>query len=171
MATMPQHYKDPLSQESAPSLSFDNMPIGTTYTGVITVLPRLVQSLEFGTKKPKTWPDGNAVMAVVIGLNVNGEARSLWATKPSSMFAALVAAQKAAGGTPMAIGGTLHVRLIGEQPGKNPKLHPAKQYQAKYVPPTNDMFKDEFAPDPSPRSVATPPPTSPPAPQAGKINW
>lgn len=138
-------YDDPLGYEKAPSLSFKDATPDTMYTGIITGRPKLVQSRDFETGQPKTWPDGNPVMSVVIMLDVDGEARSLWAQKPSSMFAALVAAQKAAGGQPMEEGGTLYVKFTGTVPNsKNPKLNPAKQYAAKYTPPSAKA--DPFAP-------------------------
>ena len=40
-------------------------------------------------------------MAVVLLVEVQGEIRSIWAKKPSSMFRALKTAQKDAGGQPM----------------------------------------------------------------------
>lgn len=150
MATYPpQKYDDPLDYEKAPSLSFRDAAIGTMYRGVITSRPKLVQSRDFESGEPKTWPDGNPVMSVVVILDVDGEARSLWAQRPSSMFAALVEAQKIAGAGPMQEGGTLYVKLVGEKPNsKNPKLHPAKQYAAKYEPPAAkaDPF-DEHTPE------------------------
>jgi hypothetical protein len=168
MATQPQ-YDDPLSLESAPSLSFKDAPIGTTYKGVITARPKLVQSREFESGNPKTWPDGNPVMAVVILLEVDGETRSVWAQKPSALFAALVTAQKAAGAGPMEEGGELWVRFSGEEPNKkNPKLHAQKLYQCRYLPPQKQA--DPFDEPDKQASPARPAPT-PAAKASTGPNW
>ena len=167
MATHVPTYDDPLSYEKAPSLSFRDAAVGTMYKGVITSRPKLVQSRDFESGEPKTWSDGNPVMSVVIMLDVQGEARSLWAQKPSAMFAALVAAQKEAGVGPMEEGGTLYVKFIGETPNaKNPKLNKAKQYAVKYEPPTK---ADPFA-DTTPASTAAPAPQPQPNP-AASTTW
>jgi hypothetical protein len=147
---------DPLSYEKAPSLSFRDAQPGATYKGTIVARAKLVQSRDFETGNPKTWPDGNPVMSVVILLDVDGETRSLWAQKPSSMFAALVKAQKDAGGATMEEGGELYVRFIGTVPNaKNPKLNPAKQYEAKYVPPTHSDPLTNQAPAQQPAQQAS----------------
>lgn len=158
MATTSQQYSDPLDYEKAPSLSFRDAAVGTTYKGIITARPKLVQSRDFESGEPKTWPDGNPVMSVVVILDVDGEARSLWAQRPSSMFAALVEAQKVAGAGPMEEGGTLYVKFVGEKPNaKNPRLNPAKQYAARYVPPdkTADPFTETPAAQQSQRPAAS----------------
>lgn len=151
MATYPRTQTpqddDPLSYQKAPSLSFKDAPIGTTYKGIITQRAQLVQSRDFETQEPAVWPDGNPKMSVVIQLEVDGEARSLWAPKPSGMFAALVAAQKEAGAGTMQEGGTLWVKFTGTQPNaKNPRLNEAKIYACKYLPPKQvDPFEDSDA--------------------------
>ncbi len=68
-----EHDQDPLDYEKAPSLSFKGMPVGTTYTGRVLGPASLVQSRDFESGEPATWPDGNPKMAVVIRLEVNGE--------------------------------------------------------------------------------------------------
>lgn len=136
---------DPLAYEKAPSLSFKDKPIGTTYVGRVLGPVTLVQSRDFESGEPATWSDGNPKMAVVIKLEVDGQPRSLWAAKPSAMFAALVAAQKQAGQR-IGEGGTLHVRYTGDVANtKHPHLNAAKQYVCKYEPPAHDPFAEEFA--------------------------
>lgn len=150
--------------EKAPALSFKDAPHGTTYTGRVTSAPTLVQSIDFETGERATWPDGNPKMSVVIGLEVNGEARSLWAAKPSAMFAACAEAQRVAGG-PICPGGTLEVVYTHDIPNaKNPRLNPAKQYAVRYTPP--NPFGDEAGvaaarpagPSPAPAWAAKPVP-------------
>ena len=122
---------------SVPSLSFKDAPVGTTYTGTITEAASLVQSRDYETGEPAFWDDARTQpkMSAVLRLEVDGEERSLWAQKPSAMFAALAEAQKAAGSR-FEVGGTLAVKYTGDKPNaKNPRLNPAKQYAARYTPP------------------------------------
>lgn len=127
---------DPLAGgESRPALSFKDKPIGTVYRGRIIEAPKSVQSRDFETGDPATWPDGNPKMSVVIGLDVDGEEVSLWAAKPSAMLSALRDAQQKAGAR-LAVGGTLAVKFTGETPNKkNPRLNPQKLYAAQYTAP------------------------------------
>lgn len=133
---MTEQYEDPFATtESLPALSFKDKPIGTSYTGRVLDRPKLVQSRDFETGERATWPDGNPKMSVVTQLEVNGEKCSLWAAKPSAMFAAVAAAQQEAG-TTITVGGTLTVTYVGDKPNeKNPRLNPQKQYAVKYAPP------------------------------------
>lgn len=137
--------------ESTPSLSFKDAPIGHTYTGVITSAPELVQGKDFETGEPAVWKnkDGSTSpkYSVVMGIRLDdGEERSLWAVKPSAMFAALKTAQQQAG-KPFEPGGKIAVRYTGDKPNeKNPRLNAAKQYAVKYdPPPPADVFGDSPA--------------------------
>lgn len=133
---------DPLEGgDKAPAISFKGAPVGTTISVKITAPGKLVQSRNFDTGELDFWPgnapgqQGNPKMAAVYNGEVDGEPRSVWATKPSALFAALVEAQKKAG-QKIGPGGTLHVRFTGEVPNtKNPRLNPIKQYAALYEPP------------------------------------
>lgn len=141
--------------EKAASLSFKDMPVGTTYTGVVTEAPKLIQSRDFNTGEPAFWPvtrpgeQPNPKMSVVINLEVEGEPRSLWAPKPSAMFAALAEAQKKAGAK-IEPGATLSVRFTGEKAHTDPdkirkKLPPQKLYEAKLIPAPPKAAADVFA--------------------------
>lgn len=143
-------YNDPFASTGAPSVSFNNMPVGTSYTGTVLELPAMVQARDFETGNPATWPDGNPKMTVVTKLSIDGEERSLWAPKPSAMFAAISDAQKAAGAA-LAIGGTLTVTYVGDKPNAtNPRLNPAKQYNAVYQPPNAFGTDDQQVPSNAP---------------------
>lgn len=163
-------YNDPFASTGAPSISFNNMPFGTSYTGTVLELPAMVQARDFETGNPATWSDGNPKMTVVTKLSIDGEERSLWAPKPSAMFAAISDAQKAAGAA-LAIGGTLTVTYVGDKPNAtNPRLNPAKQYTAVYQPP--NAFAEETVaqvldatPAAQPAQAATPAATSGPTPE------
>ena len=127
---------DPFAQRpSYPAVSFDNKPRGTRYRCKVIDLPELVQARNFESRERDFWPDGNPKMAAVISVEVNGEKMSLWAPKPSSMFAAIADAQTDAGAR-IAVGGWLEVEHYDDKPNsKNPNLNPAKQYRATYAPP------------------------------------
>lgn len=128
---------DPFGDVSTPSVSFKDMPIGTSYTLEVLEAPSLVQSRNYESGQPDFWPDGNPKMSVVTKVinKATGETLSLWAPKPSAMYAALGAAQKAAGGDPIAKGGTITVTFTGEKPSDNPRLNAQKLYSASYTPP------------------------------------
>jgi hypothetical protein len=143
---------DPFAErDSVPSLSFKDKPIGHTYEGIIASAPELVQGTDFETGEPAVWKnkDGSTSpkMSVVMRLEVDGEQRSLWAVKPSAMFAALKEAQQKAG-KPFEVGGKIAVRYTGDKPNeKNPRLNAAKQYAVKYEPPApKDAFADDSQP-------------------------
>ena len=123
--------------DKTPSLSFDQAPVGTTYTGRVTAVPSLVQARDFKTGDPAFWPDGNAKMAAVVTADFGGTlgVRSVWAGKPSAMFQAIAEAQAKAGAkiTP---GGTITVTYTGDGVRKDgdTKLNPPKQYAVTYTP-------------------------------------
>lgn len=155
MTSQPTEAPDPFGDESSPAISFNNAAIGTTYTGVVTGLPKMVQSRDFATKEPATWPDGNPKMAVVVNVQIDGEGFSVWASKPSSLYSAIGDAQRAAGER-IKIGGTLSVRLIGEKPTS---ASPQKLYAAKYVPPVQTVGNDGWGGLDTPAAAAPAAPT------------
>jgi hypothetical protein len=128
--------------EGAPSLSFKDAPVGTSYTGIITEAPKVVQARNFDDGKPAFYDDGNPKKTIVTNLDVDGEPRSLWAPIPSALKTALIDAQKAAGvfETGFEVGGTLTVTLVGEKPNENSRLNAQKLYAATYVPPKVNAF-------------------------------
>lgn len=140
---MSEQFDDPFADaEKAPSLSFKDTPVGTSYTGTVTKKPSVVQARDFDTGELAEWPDGNPKMTVVTNLTVNGEERSLWAPKPSAMFHAIAKAQKDAG-TLIDVGGTLTVKFVGEKKNPDkPRLAPQKLYEVTYAPPAANAFSD-----------------------------
>ena len=133
-------------QEKTPSVSFKNMPIGTSYTGEVVEAPQIVQSRDYDTNEPLFWqpngkpgpnPTEQQVKSILTVLEINGERRGLWASKwakPGSMFSAIQEAQKEAGAQ-IAVGGTLTVSIVGVEPSKDPKFSDRKLYAARYTPP------------------------------------
>lgn len=144
-----QQINDPFAgAEGLPSLSFKDAPIGTSHTGTVTRAPELIQSRDFETGEPAFWKDGNPKMSVVLHMRLDstGDEVAVWAAKPSAMFAAFGAAQKAAGAL-IAIGGRLTVTFTGEKPSDNPRLNAQKLYTVRYSAP--DAFGDQPAPGPA----------------------
>lgn len=160
-----QQQEDPFApSESRPSVSFKNAPLGTSYQLEVTSIPTMVQARDFDTRELEFWPDGNKKLTVVTNVvdKATGEEKSLWAPKPSGMFAAIQAAQQAADAQ-IQPGGTLIVTFAHEVPveGK-PHLNPAKRFAVQYLPP--NAFGEAQGPPPqwAQPPAATPPPTAPP---------
>lgn len=138
---MNNDYEDPFDSEKVPSLSFKDVQIGHSYTGTVVKRAELVQSRDYETGDPATWPDGKPKMSAVVTVEIDSERRSVWAQKPSSMFAALAEAQRAAG-VKIEPGGTLTVRLVGEKPHENKRFNAIKQYSVTYTPPADALSDD-----------------------------
>lgn len=125
---------DPFQQESTPAVSFRDAQVGSTVTGIVVKAAQLVQSRVFETGALATWPDGNPKMSAVVALSIDGELKSLWAPKPSAMFAAIGAETKRIG-RGLKPGDTVEVTLSGTKPNtRNPKLNPQKLYTVKVTP-------------------------------------
>jgi len=156
---------DPFAaSQSRPSVSFKNVPPGTTYYLQVDGVPKMVQARDFDSRELEFWSDGNPKMTVatdVIDMQT-GEEKCLWAPKPSSMFAAIQGAQQAAGAT-LQPGGRLVVQFTHEVPveGK-PHLNPAKQYAVTYQPP-NPFENAQPVTPPVQQPVAPPVQQAPPA--------
>lgn len=156
--------------ESHPSISWKGVAFGTTYTGEVAEKPTVVQSRNFETGEPDTWPDGNPKMVVCTTLKIGDDLWNLWAAMPSALFAAIKAAQVKAGSV-IDKGGILTVTVTGEEPNTNPRLNPTKQFTASYTPPAafgNDVPQAP-ASAPAPAAAAAPaaaPPVQPELPVA-----
>ena len=174
---MTQQTLDPFDAPSkVPTVTFDKMPVGTTYELEVLAPADKAQGKDFETGEPAVWknndgstsPKYSAVLRVKVldaGGNPNmavGQERAIWATIPSAMFAALQEA-KAKAGASFDAGGKLTVRYSGDKPNeKNPRLNPAKQYQARYVPGAPAPKADPFASTSSQAPAAAPWDDTPP---------
>lgn len=131
---------------SNPSVSFKDAKPGTKVTGKVVAAPKMMQGRDFETGEPAWWDTAKTQpkMTVVTELDIDGVTHSLWAQKPSAMFAALADAQQKAGAR-IEPGGTLTVTYTGDKPNeKNPRLNPAKQYAAVYA--AADAFAEDSPP-------------------------
>lgn len=151
--------------------SLISKPKGTKIGGKVVGAPKLIQQRDFNTKLPAWW-DAEKLqpkMSVVTELDVNGVTMSLWARKPSDLFAAINKAMNDTGGAAIAVGDTLIIELVGATQGEDASKAPAKNYVA-HLTRGGGAFTSEApatatpaaAPPPPPAAAAPPPP--PPAP-------
>jgi hypothetical protein len=120
--------------ERVPSVSFKGAPIGGSLTMTVVELPKEVQARDFATGKQETWDNGDPKMNVVTRVELNGEKRDLYCTKPSAMYNAIVECLKQTMPGYLDVGGTLTITFTGEQPSS--KGNPQKLYAAQYRPPS-----------------------------------
>ncbi len=170
MATNHDHYEDPFSGGvKTAALSWKDLPIGSAFTLRIVEPPTLLHSRNYDDGTPAYWdaektqPKMCAVVTVKVlaGPHSVGELRGVWAKKPSSLFAAIAAAQ-AESGERLAVGGTLKLKFAGETKHENKRFNAIKNYKATYEGP--DTFaddEDESLPDPTARPVAASKPSKP----------
>ena len=125
-----------------PSLSWKDAPVGTIFSCEVLEPAKLLHSRNYETNQPDYWdppantnPKMSAVINVLVlaGPHSVGEQRSIWAQRPSNLFAAIAQAQQDAGAR-IAPGGKLHLKFTGETPHQNKRNNPIKNYAAKYEP-------------------------------------
>lgn len=147
---MSDEYKDPFaSYDKTPAVSFANQGKGYKTRVTVLELPKMVQARDFETDQPAFWPakpgqEPNPKMTVVIKVEEDGETRSLWAPKPSSLFAAIRDAQKESG--QLQVGSVIDIEITDvvqrtDANGKPKKGKPKKEYGAAITQP--DAFADD----------------------------
>ena len=140
-----------------PSVSFKDLPVGSSQTGTVVEAPKMVQSTNFDTGEPDFWDAARTQpkMSVVTRLRMDdGEERSLWAQKPSAMFRAIGDAQQKAGKL-LGVGDKVTVTFTGERANPDkPRLAPQKQYEVVITP--GDAFAAPAAPTGAPAAPAAP---------------
>lgn len=137
---------------SMPSCTF--LEVGTVHEGTILALDAK-QARKFQSQELDVWPDGQPKMQAVVTLqtqerdpeveNDNGMRRLYVASK--GMRGAIAAAVKKAGCTGLAIGGTLGVRYVRDDPDGKNKQNLPKVYGVKYEPPPAGSEYVEPAPE------------------------
>lgn len=125
----------------APSAKFPT--IGTTVKGTIVSF-ETTQQIDFATKLPKKWDDGNPMMQLVVTLQTeerdpdepddDGKRRLF---VKSQMREAVADAVRAVGGNGLEHGATLAVRYESDKPSQ--RGNPTKIYRAQYQRPTADV--------------------------------
>lgn len=120
-----------------PSVTFKDLPVGSSQSGTVIEAPKMVQSTNFDTGEPDFWDAARTQpkMSVVTRLKMDdGEERSLWAQKPSAMFRAIGNAQQEAGKL-LSVGDRITVTFTEEKPNpEKPRLAPQKMYQVAITP-------------------------------------
>jgi hypothetical protein len=124
-----------------PSAKFDG--IGVSVTGVIEDVTASQQT-DFTTGEPKTWPNGDPMMQVVVTLATsqrdpqisNDDGLRKVYVKGKSLTAAVRDAVRKAGAKGIEVGGTLTVTYTGDGPQEKRGINPPKLYAADYTPPS-----------------------------------
>ena len=153
---------DVFGEGGSSAVTWKGLPLNQKVRLIVQGPAKLVQSRDFDTNEPAYWPAGadgvrNPKMSAVINVTQDGEERSLWAAKPSSLFSAIRDAQKAAGAV-VATGGVLEVWITERQPHPtNPRMNDKNIFAASYTP--GNAFADEPAAAPT-APVSAPPPAS-----------
>lgn len=140
-----------------PSVSFP--AIGTTGTGTIAEEPTETQQT---TPKGelKTWDDGNPMMQLVVTLQTTQRdpeiedddgKRRLYVK--GQMKKAVGDAIFAAGCKGLDVGGQLTVTYVSDGERSNPAFSPPKQYEAVYLPPSEDAAAATAAAEPVPANL------------------
>ncbi len=120
-----------MGSSGPPAAKFDT--IGDGVRGTITALDTQ-QVRDFATGNPRTYPDGNPIMQIVVTLTQDdGEACRVF-FKPAIREAVRGAVQTA-GAPGLEIGGKLAVRYTEDEAQATPGLNPKKLYIAKYEAP------------------------------------
>lgn len=137
---MSDQYDDPFKTfEKHPSVSWKDKPVGTRLVAKVIEAPQLVHARDYETNERDYWDEAKTQPKMTVVTTVetpSGDVLSLWAPKPSALFAAIGDAQQRAGAR-IAPGGTLTVEYTGDKPNeKNPRLNPAKQFRVEYTPPS-----------------------------------
>jgi len=126
---------DLLASVSVPSLSFKDVKVGTSYTGIITDL-QTVQVRDFATGDPKFWDDGKPQLQIQVTLDTelrdpeleddNGERRVyLFGQKLTAAKQAL----KESGMAKFELGSIFTIKFSGEKPAKTKGFNPVKLYE------------------------------------------
>ncbi len=156
-----------LMGSGARSAKFEN--VGDKVSGTICETPEMRAQTDIATGKPLTWDDGAPKMQLVITLQTterdpadpedDGKRRVYvkGSKKPGSksMHDAVAGAIRAGGAKGLQIGGVLEVAHTGSRPADVKGFNPAKQYEARYTPPSASFFND--APASPTMQAATPP--------------
>lgn len=151
--------------DKRPSLSFKDLPIGTTFRLVVDEPPKKVHKRDYQTGEPAYWTNKDGTKSekwtVVTGGHVDGEPRSVWADVPSQLFSAIAEAQKAAGKR-IAEGGVLVITLTERRINpEKPRNAPQNIHAVTYTPPASaDPFSDQAPTPPAQPAVSAPPPAS-----------
>ena len=132
---------DPFAEggKKTPALSWKGSTAGTKYVLRIDEYAKKLQGRDFDTEQPLFWDEAKTqpVMCAVLNVTVEsgyrnvGEERSVWATMPSAIFAAIRDAQKEFG-RQLRPGDRLEIEHYGDE-DKGAKKNPRKLYRAKCI--------------------------------------
>jgi hypothetical protein len=136
----------------SPSCKFNT--IGDMHRGTILSFEK-AQQKDIATGEPKTWPDGNPRMMLVVTLQTTERdpdnddddgTRRLYVNQPGGIFSAI---KKALGANKFLPGGTLAVKYTKNGKPTRAGYNAPKEYMAHYVPPGVNGNGGQSAPAPT----------------------
>lgn len=128
--------------------------IGDKITGTV-ISAQKSQQTDLTSGQPKTWPDGNPMMQLVVTVQTDERdtddptddgLRKLYlrGAKPQTSRGAVRDAMRSAGVSGLEEGGKLSVAYTGDGEPTQRGFNPPKQYAAKYEPPSGGVNVDDI---------------------------
>ena len=142
-----------LAGESIPSLSFSDVPVGTSYTGTIVELGTS-QVTDFVTKQPKFWDDGKPQVQVIVTLQTDErdpERHDDTGLRKAYLFggklSAARTAMREAGIKKLETGFKFTIAYVGTEPAKTKGFNPVKLYKVTIDPTKSNKTVDDILAD------------------------
>lgn len=165
--TPPPPDPDELMSGGHKAATFPDEQFGHTVGGRIVDKPVTTQQLDFDSRQPKFYDDGNPMWQVVVAVQAQPAGddddgiRAFYLK--SQMKKAVQEAVRRAGATRLEVGGELHIRYVRDEPNSRGRGKPKKIYEARYTPPTSGAAAPAARPANAPIS-GLPGPGRPPQP-------
>lgn len=119
---------------------FPDQQFGTVVGGRIVEKPMTTQQLDFDSRQPKFYDDGNPMWQVVVAVQAQPATddddgiRAFYLK--SQMKKAVQEAVRRGGAGRLEVGGELQIRYVRDEPNSRGRGKPKKIYEARYTPPT-----------------------------------
>lgn len=127
-----------------------NDPIGHTISGTISDPPEVRQQTDLQTGELKFWPNGDAMMQLVVTIQTNlredseDDGKRRIYVKGKSLTDAVREAVRKTGAPGLEVGGTLTVQFTGTEPSQTRGFNDRKLYAASYVRPDTTAASGAF---------------------------
>lgn len=130
---------DELMQGGHKAATFPDQQFGHTVGGPIVEKPITTQQLDFDSRQPKFYDDGNPMWQVVVAVQAQPPTEDDDGIRAfyikAQMKKAVQEAVRRAGAARLEVGGVLHVRYLRDEPNSRGRGKPKKIYEARYTPP------------------------------------
>jgi hypothetical protein len=130
---------DELMSGGHKAATFPDQQFGHVVGGPIVEKPVTTQQLDFDSRQPKFYDDGNPMWQIVVAVQAQPGAEDDDGIRAfylkAQMKKAVQDAVRRAGATRLEVGGELHVRYIRDEPNSRGRGKPKKIYEARYAPP------------------------------------